>query len=119
MSNPNIQQRQFLRQADDILRACDQLDKRMLAEVGDAYLDAGRPEKALEIIEAAGTADASGDEDARLQMVMARCYEKLDRRDSYVSIYSQVAGRNDPLYGKVAQEKLDEINFNAVMQKEM
>ena len=110
---------QTLLEADDVLAACDHVDQAILAEVGELYLHAGQPEKALDIIQAIRKSDSQDAVEPRLQLVMARCYERLDSKDSYVSIYSQVAGQDDRFYGKVAQEKMDEINFNAVMQKEM
>jgi len=110
---------QTLRKADVVLKACERVDQTILAEVGELYLNAGRPESALEFIQTFRKADSPDDEEPRLQLVMARCYERLDSKDSYVSIYSHVAGQDDQLYGKVAREKMDEINFNAVIQKEM
>jgi hypothetical protein len=95
------------------------VDQTILAEVGELYLKAGQPERALEIIQAVRKPGSPDAEEPRLQLVMARCYERLDSKDSYVSIYSHVAGQDDRFYGKVAREKMDEINFNAVMQKEM
>jgi tetratricopeptide (TPR) repeat protein len=110
---------QAIGEAENVLKACDRVDQVILAEVGELYLEAGAPDKALEVIQAVRRADGTEVEEPRLQMVMARCYERLDSRDSYVSIYSQVAEQDDRFYGKVAQEKMDEINFNALMQKEM
>jgi tetratricopeptide (TPR) repeat protein len=118
-SGLNAESYQTLREADGVLKACERVDQTILAEVGELYLKAGQPERALEIIQAVRQADSPDAEEPRLQLVMARCYERLDSKDAYVSIYSRVAGQDDQFYGKVAREKMDEISFNAVIQKEM
>jgi len=110
---------QTLLAADKAAKGCGSVGGDTLAEIGELYLQSGYPEKALAAIQSDRTAGGQGIHASRLQLVMARCYEELNNKDSYVSIYNEVANQDDRFWGKVAREKMDEISFNAVMQKGM
>ena len=108
---------QTLLAADKTIKGCDRPDADTLEEIGRVYLQSGHAEEALAVLQSALEMDNQGQNRSRLQLMMARCYEKLNNNDSYLAIYKEVANGGDPFWGKIAEEKMNEINFNVLLQK--
>jgi tetratricopeptide (TPR) repeat protein len=108
---------QTLLAADKTIKGCDRPDADTLEEIGRVYLQSGYAEEALAVLQSALEMDNQGQNRSRLQLMMARCYEKLNNNDAYLAIYKEVANGEDPFWGKIAEEKMNEINFNVLLQK--
>ncbi len=102
---------QILAQAESAVASCLGKKPQMYTEIGKLYMQLGKPKKALAVMTTAHDMANDGSSKARLKIEMARCYEQLNQRDSYLAIYTEVANHEDPFWRNVAREKMEAINF--------
>ena len=85
--------------------------------VGDLYLDLGRPEEALSLLNTALSIEKNEKNNIKLKFSIARCYEAMNKKSDYIPLYNQLAGLDDPLWSLVAKEKLEAIDFEEALRK--
>jgi len=106
-----------VRKAHRIVKGCVNTEYQEFEDIGGLYIQFGYPQEALSVFELALEVDSQGNHGSRLKIMMARCYEMLDKKESYLAIYNEVANQNDPFWRNVAKEKIDEMSFNPHIQK--
>lgn len=106
-----------VRKAHRIGKGCVNTEYQEFEDIGRLYIQFGYPQEALSVFEFALEMDSQGNHGPRLKIMMARCYEMLDKKESYLAIYNEVANQNDPFWGNIAREKMDEMSFNPLIRK--
>jgi TolA-binding protein len=106
-----------LQEAHRIVKNCVNTDYQDFEDMGKLYIKLGYPQEALSVFEFALDMDSEGKQKPRFKLLMARCYEMLNNKESYLAIYNEVANQNDPFWGNVAKEKMDEMSFNPLIRK--
>ena len=107
-----------LRMAHTAAQECENSDSGVYGEIGILYMRHGFPEEALTAFDAAAAKETSDARAYGLKIMMARCHEMLADSESYLAIYTEVAEQGDPFWGRIAREKVAEIDFNTLLEKE-
>ena len=105
---------QALAQAQGEMASCFDSTFQMYAEIGLLYLQLGEPQRALDVITTAHEMAKDVSSKTRLKILMARCYEHMNQKDSYLAIYAEVANQEDPFWRHVAREKMESVNFETI-----
>ncbi len=105
---------QMLAEAENAVASCLGKKSQMYADIGKLYLQLGKPEKALAVITIAHDMENDSSSKVRFKIEMARCYEHMNQKDSYLAIYTEVANQDDPFWRNVAREKMEAINFKTI-----
>jgi len=105
---------QSLVQAQKAAQICLDSDSQMYAEFGKLYIRLGEVEKALAVLSMAHDMESDTRSRLRLKIQMARCYERMNQKDAYLAIYTEVANQEDPFWRNVAREKMEAINFKPI-----
>jgi TolA-binding protein len=108
---------QAISAADDIIRDCPHTDIQVFEDLGNAFIQFGYPKEALSVFTFAHDLALDGSSRSRLKMLMARCHELLNNKPSYLAIYNEVANQNDPFWGNVAKEKIEEMKFSSMVEE--
>jgi tetratricopeptide (TPR) repeat protein len=84
--------------------------------IGRLFLDLEKPAEALAMLKKA--AELTKDENAvlRLKYLAAQCYEAMNQKNEYTSLYNQIAEVNDPLWSQIAQERIDTLQFEDMVK---
>lgn len=105
------------RYAEQSLEESPEQSQSLYQEVGDLYLHIGRPADALSLLNKALSFEKEEKQSVKLKFSIARCYEALNKKSDYISLYNQIAGLNDPLWSRVAKERMEAIDFEETLRK--
>lgn len=108
---------QATRNADELKKGCYMHHPQLYQDTGKLYLKLGHPKKALSIFNTALEMESENERRIGLQLMVARCYEVLDKKKDYLSLYNQISSINDPFWSNVAKEKIDAVNFAREMKE--
>ncbi len=85
-------------------------------EIGDVYLRVGQPERALVAFKQALQMEKDEADRTRIKFQMAECYRAMDKKKECISLYSEVSGKEDAFWSKLAREKIEEIEFKKELE---
>ncbi len=105
------------RYAEQSLAERQEKSQSLYQEVGDLYFHIGRPAEALSLFNDALSFEKDEKQSAKLKFSIARCYEALNKKSDYIPLYNQLAGLNDPLWSRVAKERMESIEFEEMLRK--
>jgi len=105
------------RYAEQSLAESPEQGRSLYKEVGDLYLYIGRPAEALSLFNSALSFEKEEKQSTRLKFSIARCLEALNKKSDYIPLYNQLAGLNDPLWSRVAKERMEAIEFEDTLRK--
>jgi TolA-binding protein len=114
--NQNKKAFDTIQEADDLKKNCHTHDNNIYREIGDIYLNLGRPKEALSVFFKVLESKSENEDKARLNLKIAECYRVLGRKEDYLALCSQVSGSDDPFWSEYAKERAEEINFGAEME---
>lgn len=105
------------REAEKLLEKLPEETRPAIRKIGRLYLDIGRPDEALTLLKRALESEKDEKEKMRLKFAIAGCYQSLDKKSDYMRLYKELAGSNDPLWSRIAGEKMDGAAFNEMLSK--
>ncbi|MBU2621869.1 MAG: tetratricopeptide repeat protein [Proteobacteria bacterium] len=105
------------RYAEQSLAESQEQSQPLYQEVGDLYLQIGRPADALLLLNNALSFEKEEKKSIKLKLSIARCYEALNKKSDYIALYNQIIGLNDPLWSLVAKERMEAIDFEETLRK--
>jgi tetratricopeptide (TPR) repeat protein len=89
----------------------------VLKKIGDVYLSIGKTDEALSVFRRALASEKNENEKIRLKFAIAGCLRILDKKDEYIDLYRELAKADDPLWSRVAVEKMESEIFDEMMGK--
>ena len=112
-SNSNEKALKAINMADGIKRNCNFPDYNICKEIGDVYLNLGYAGKALTFYNQAVDMTKEKSDKISLKFKVAQCYLLLNKKEVSLDLYNKILSLNDPFWSNLAQEKIEEINFNS------
>ncbi|MBW2642251.1 MAG: tetratricopeptide repeat protein [Deltaproteobacteria bacterium] len=112
-SNSNEKALKAINMADGIKRNCNFPDCNICREIGDVYLNLGYASKALTSYNQAVDMAKEKSDKISLKFKVAQCYLLLNKKEVSLDLYNKILSLNDPFWSNLAQEKIEEINFNS------
>jgi TolA-binding protein len=106
-----------IREADKLKRNCYINYPYMYHEIGDLYLHAGYPKNAILVFNDVLEMEKKEENKIKLKLKIAQCYQLLNKKKDYLSLYNEISNLNDPFWSNMAKEKIDEINFAREMRE--
>ena len=82
-----------------------------LKELGEAYLELGRPAEAAAQFRDALSKGADGEEATALKFMLAGCYESLAREEDSLKVYQEIQSGEDVFWSNLARERMEEVRF--------
>ena len=104
-------------EAEQLLSANPKQPQFVYLKVGEIFLHLGKPEDALLLFNNALTLKKDAIENMKIRYLAAQCYEALNRKSDYISAYNRIAKSGDPLWSKLANERLEAIMFKELLSK--
>jgi tetratricopeptide (TPR) repeat protein len=89
----------------------------VLRKIGSLYLNTRRPNEALAAFKRALESEKDEKERISLKFAIAGCYRSLGKKDEYTGLYKELATVSDPLWSRVAGEKMDALIFDEMLGK--
>ncbi len=105
------------KEAQNILADNPEQEKFVYQKLGEVCLHIGKPEDALLLLSKSITENKDDRENTKIMFLIAQCHEALNRKSDCISVYNQLAKSNDPLWGKLAKEKMEAIMFKEFLSK--
>lgn len=87
--------------------------------LGEVYMNIGDHGNASSAFERALEVSPKGGNDHSIRFRLAECYERLQDNDKAEIILNEIIASGDPFWNRMAQEKMNEININKDLQREM
>lgn len=103
------------KEAENILVQNPKQNQFIYQKVGEICLNLGKPEDALLLLNSAIAAKKDGKDNIKLRFLIAQCYEALNRKSDYISVYNELAKSGDPLWSRIAKEKMEAIIFKELL----
>ncbi|MBU4010683.1 MAG: tetratricopeptide repeat protein, partial [Proteobacteria bacterium] len=116
-SGLNIESLQTAQEAKEILARYPKQKQFVYQKVGEICLALGKPEDALSLFNNAIAAKKDDNENMKLRFLIAQCYEALNRKNDYIDAYNQLTKSADPLWSRLAKEKMEAIIFKELLSK--
>ncbi|MFH2045466.1 MAG: tetratricopeptide repeat protein [Pseudomonadota bacterium] len=106
-----------LKEAEYILVKNPQQDEFVYQKIGEICLHLGKPEDALLLLNNKIATQENDKENLKFMFMVAQCYEALNRKSDYISAYNQLVKSDDPLWSKLAKERMEAIIFKELLTK--
>ena len=100
-----------MNEVNELKKDCDATDYNIDQELGDLYLFTGDIRKALNIFNQAIKTTKENSNKHSLELKLAECYWRLNKKEDSFALYNQIISLNDPFWSNLAKEKMDEIQF--------
>jgi tetratricopeptide (TPR) repeat protein len=103
-------------QARDLAKGCANPALGELEDLAGVFFLLGRTDEALALLRGEAGKEENRKEGARLQWKMAQYHESLGQRESSQTVYQQLAQAEDPLWARLANDRMEEIRFQRDME---
>ncbi len=108
-----------IREAESLKGACDSSHDYIYQGIGDLYLNLGYPKEAAAIFNQAIDMTKEKANRIPLKFKLAQCYWLLNKRKDSLALHDQISSFNDPFWSNLAKERIEEINFNREIRKQV
>lgn len=117
MSGLKVKSLEALKEAENIISAIPQQDDCVYRKIGEICLNLGKPEDALLLLKNKIATQEKDTDNLKFMFIVAQCYEALNRKSDYISVYNQLVKSEDPLWSRLAKERMEAIIFNDLLSK--
>ncbi|MBU1052841.1 MAG: tetratricopeptide repeat protein [Proteobacteria bacterium] len=117
MSGLKAKSLEALKEAENILAKTPQQDEFVYQKIGEIYLNLGKPEDALLLLNNIMATQENNKENLKSMFIVAQCYEALNRKSECISVYNQLVKSDDPLWSSLAKERMEAIIFKELLTK--
>jgi len=107
---------QSIRQAKDLRNGCAKVPLPVLENLGDVLFLLGRNDEDLALLQEEAGKEENRKDLERLKWRLAQYHESLGQKESSQAVYQQLTQLDDPLWRRLANDKMEEIRFRQDME---
>jgi len=121
LSRPGFKQKALkaVREADSLKKKCNTAHGYIYEETGDIFLDLGYPKEAAANFKQAVSMAKKPANKIPVKVKLAQSYWRSNKEKECVELYMQIAALNRPFWSNLAKERIEKINFDREINKQV